>query len=295
MALWGKTDNLAGKPKYVARKCYFDSTAVNTTDETINLANANTNFATGDAVYYSINGGTVIGGLVDATVYYVRRVTDSTISLYSAQANAISGGATNRLNITGAGVGTHILQKTLSVANTNDGTYPSKVLMFIDQAEAMKVANKAKGVHGGGWYLYSTYTDGNGNTRHKAELLAELQVLAAAAGDDNNDDSTIGSDVVITIGTQPQSATVVAGEEAEFSVAATISTTEPAETLAYQWQVQVGGTGDWVNIAGETSTTFTIDETAIEDDTNKYRVVITSSINAITATSNAATLTVTAE
>lgn len=187
MALWGKTDNLAGKPKYVARKCLFAATGVNTTANTISLKNANTNFATGDAVYYSINGGTVIGGLVDTTIYYVRRVDADNISLYDTQGHAAAGGATGLLDITSAGVGTHILQKTLSVANTNDHTYPSKVLVFVDQTEAQKAENKAKGFHGGGWYLYSTYTDAQSVTRHKAEMLAELQVLPADSGDAADD------------------------------------------------------------------------------------------------------------
>lgn len=230
MALWGKTDNLAGKPKYVARKCYFSSTGVNTTAETIDLSGANTNFATGDAVYYSINGGTVIGGLTDTTVYYVRRVSADTISLYDTYAHAVdTGSTTGRVNITGAGVGTHYLQKTLQVANTNDHTYPRKVLVFVDQAEAQKTSNKAKGFHGGGWYLYSTYTDAQSTTRHKVEMLVNLQVLADAAGDAED---TIVPDLVITIGTQPQSVDITSPDDVTLSVAATVN---GDAQLTYQW------------------------------------------------------------
>jgi len=62
------------RQNYVTRIAYFDSTGVDTDEDTINLIQSNTGFATGDAVHYSINGGTVIGGLTDATVYYVRVV-----------------------------------------------------------------------------------------------------------------------------------------------------------------------------------------------------------------------------
>ena len=297
MALWGKTDDLAGKPKYVARKCLFDSTAVNTTAETIDLTNANTNFATGDAVYYSINGGTVIGGLTDATVYYVRRVDSGTISLYDTQAHALDTGATTgRLNITGAGEGTHILQKTLAVANTNDGTYPSKVLLFVDQTEAQKTSNKAKGIHGGGWYLYSTYTDAQSNTRHKAELLAELQVIPSVSGDAED---TIAADVTITIGTQPQNASVTAPAPATFTVVATASAAIPAAVLGYQWQIQQEGSGAWANISGATSASYTTGATATGDgagatDGDKYRCVVsvTNLADVQSVTSDAATLTV---
>lgn len=297
MALWGKTDNLAGKPKFVARKCYFDSTAVNTTDETIDLSNANTNFATGDAVYYSINGGTVIGGATDATVYYVRRVSASTISLFATQAQALDGVATTgRVNITGAGVGTHTLQKTLAVANTNDGTYASKVLLFVDQTEAQKNSNKAKGIHGGGWYLYSTYTDAQSNTRHKAELLADIQVIPSVSGDDED---TIADDIVITIGTQPQNASVTAPAAATFTVAATASASTPTAVLGYQWQIQQEGAGAWADISGATSASYTTGATATGDgagatDGDKYRVVVsvTNLSDVPTVTSDAATLTV---
>lgn len=297
MALWGKTDNLAGKPKYVARKCYFDSTAVNTTANTINLANANTNFATGDAVYYSINGGTVITGLTDTTVYYIRRVTDTTIALYDTLAHAIATGATTGvLDITAAGAGTHILQKTLAVANTNDHTYPSKVLVFVDQTEAQKTSNKAKGIHGGGWYLYSTYTDAQSATRHKAEMLVDLQVIPSVSGDDED---TIVADVAITIGTQPTNASVTAPAAATFTVVATATASTPTAVLGYQWQIQQEGAGAWADITGATSASYTTGATATGDgagatDGDKYRVVVsvTNLSDVATVTSSVVTLTV---
>ena len=54
---------------------------------------------------------------------------------------------------------------------------------FVDVAEAQVDANKAKGLGTPGWNLYHTYTDQNGNTRHKAEPLVVMKMSAGDAGD----------------------------------------------------------------------------------------------------------------
>ena len=54
---------------------------------------------------------------------------------------------------------------------------------FVDITEAGVAANKAKGLGTGGWNLYTTYTDANGATRHRAENLVAMGVTAVAAGD----------------------------------------------------------------------------------------------------------------
>ena len=54
---------------------------------------------------------------------------------------------------------------------------------FVDITEAGVAANKAKGLNTGGWNLYSTYTDGTGATRHRAETLVAMGVTAGDAGD----------------------------------------------------------------------------------------------------------------
>ena len=230
MALWGKTDALASAPKFVARKAYFDSTAVNTTAETINIISSNTGFATGDAVLYSINGGTVIGGLTDATTYFVRVVGIALIELYDTYAHAIDTGATTgRLNITGAGVGTHILQRTTAANASGDHVYNGRQIIFVDAQEAQVAANKAKGITGAGWWAYRTYTDAQSTTRHKAECLVALAVGATAAGDVED---TVAVDLAITIGTQPASAAITSPADITLTVAATINGAVP---LSYQW------------------------------------------------------------
>ncbi|MGI4883622.1 MAG: PQQ-dependent sugar dehydrogenase [Janthinobacterium lividum] len=82
------------------------------------------------------------------------------------------------------------------------------------------------------------------------------------------------------ITTQPASATVVPGAAAAFAVAA--AGTAP---LGYQWQK------NGANIAGATGSSYTI-ASAVAADAGQYRVVVSNGVG--TATSNAATLTVTA-
>lgn len=290
MALWGKTDALASAPKYVARKAFFDSTAVNTTAETINIISSNTGFATGDAVLYGINGGTVIGGLTDATTYFVRVVGAALIELYDTYANSINTAATTgRLNISGAGVGTHVLQRTQAANVFGDHNYNGRQIIFIDAQEAQVTANKAKGLTGAGWWAYRTYTDAASTTRHKAECLIAMSVSASDAGDAED---TVAVDLLITIGTQPANTTVdlsdSATDTATFTVVASVNSAVP---LSYQWQKQESGAGAWTSITGATAASYTTGVLTVADDnTDKYRVIV--SADAISLTSDAATLTV---
>lgn len=293
MALWGKTDTLASKPKTVARKAYFDSTAVNTTAETINILSSNTGFATGDAVYYSINGGTVIGGLTNAATYYVRVVGAGLISLYDTYARAIDTGATTgRLNISGAGVGTHILQRTGAANEFGDHVQNGKAIVFVDAQEAEVADNKAKGITGPGWWLYRTYTDAQSVTRHKAECLIALAngIAAATAGDLED---TVTVDLTLTIDTGPANTSAVEGDTAEFTVVASTNAAD-TNTITYQWQKSDDAGETWASIVGATTDTYTTGAlTVADDDADEYRVVV--SVAGISVTSDAATLTVTAE
>jgi len=302
MALWGKTDALASQPKYVSRKAYIDSTAVNTTANTIDTTLANTDFATGDAVYYSINGGTVIGGLTDATVYYVRRTSATTIALYDTYAHAINIGqdpdvTTGILDITAAGVGTHTLQRYSGTANVfGDHINNGAALVFVDAGEAVVTANRAKGIKNPGWWLYRSWTNADGSVAKHAECLiamngSDADLAPTVAGDTED---TIAADLVITIGTQPADQSVTAPAPATFAVVATVNTV--AEGLTYQWQIQQEGIGAWANISGATSASYTTGATATGDgvgatDGDKYRVIV-SAVNATPVTSSAATLTV---
>ena len=157
----------------------------------------------------------------------------------------------------------------------------------VDISEAQNAGNIAKGINTPGWVKYTTYTDSGGQTRHKSEVLV-------AMGSITGDNDTIDPDPVISIGTQPLAASVVAPEPATFTVVA--SATRGA-VLSYQWQIQQEGAGAFVNISGATSATYTTGATATGDgagatDGDNFRVVVTA-VGATPVTSNAALLTVT--
>jgi len=54
----------------------------------------------------------------------------------------------------------------------------------VDEGEAQVANNIAKGLNTPGWVKYSTYTDGNGNTRHKSEVLVAMSTISGDAADD---------------------------------------------------------------------------------------------------------------
>lgn len=278
MALWGKTDALASAPKFIARKALFDSGEVNTTDNTLDILNSYTGFATGDAVLYSINGGTVIGGLTDATVYFVRVVDAGVIELYDTYAHAIDTAATTgRLDITGEGVGMHILQRTLAANAFGDHVYNGRQIVFVDAQEALVEANKAKGITGAGWWSYITYTDAQSNTRHKAEWLVAMAVEAVDSGDAED---TVAVDLVITIGTQPASQEITSGDDVTLTVAATINGAVP---LTYQWY----DASDDSVLVGETAASLVLENVIVPAS---YYVIVSG--GGVTATSADADITI---
>jgi hypothetical protein len=103
------------------------------------------------------------------------------------------------------------------------------------------------------------------------------------------DADAAGLTPVITIGTQPQNASVTEPDPATFTVVATAS---PTATLTYQWQKQEDGVGVWTDISGATSASYTTPATTVaDDDGDRYRVIVDAA-GAVAVTSNAATLTV---
>ena len=301
MALWGKTDTLASTPKFVARTALFNSASasvVNATTDTINLLASNTGFSTGDAVLYSIAGGTVIGGLTNATTYYVRVVDAGTIELYTTYAQSIAAPAvTGRVNITGLGVGVQSLQRTPLIPNTfADHEYNGSTIVFVDSAEASSTASRAKGIKNAGWWAYRTWTNADGSVAQRAECLVALTssdtTLAPATTGDQADDA-IAVDLAITISTQPANASVTNPAAATFTIVATANT---AMALNYQWQkAESTATTTWTNVTGATSASYTTGATAVAagpgaTNGDLYRCIV--SVASISVTSNSATLTV---
>lgn len=87
---------------------------------------------------------------------------------------------------------------------------------------------------------------------------------------------------------QPENQNVIEGEEATFSV-----TASGRGALTYQWQ-QLNSSGSWENIPDATSATYTITDTTTAISGNQYRCVVTSGMDGVVETSEAAMLTVAA-
>lgn len=305
MALWGKTDTLASAPKYITRKAVFDAQAkVSSANDTIDLSDANTNFATGDGVVYTGASGI---GLTQGTTYYAMRQTDNTIKLAPTEAGA-KAGATG-VNLTAGATGAiGYLQRNVegneSTAETNgDHTYNGRDLYFIDADEAQQAENIARGLKTPGWTNYRSYTDANGNVRHKSEILIAMGAYTGATGSgtyqaqtDDATDDTVLVDGTISISVQPANTSVVAPATATFTVTAALA---GAGTLSYQWQKQESSESDptWTNV-GTDSNSYTTGVTAVAPGSgatngDKYRVIV-SSTGSTSVTSTPAVLTVTA-
>ena len=89
----------------------------------------------------------------------------------------------------------------------------AKQILFIDDTEAALAENKARGLNAPGWWSYFTYTDGEGNTRHKAEMLVTIAGPDLNANETQADDAAAADvSVLITINTQPASVAVAVGQ-----------------------------------------------------------------------------------
>jgi hypothetical protein len=168
----------------------------------------------------------------------------------------------------------------------------AKQIIFVDNTEAALSENKQRGIDAPGWWSYFTYTDTEGNTRHKAELLVTIADPDSNANETQTDD-TVAADVAsaITISAQPTNQTTD-----DAVAAATFAVTAAATTgsLVYQWQFQSATGTRWSNITGETGSSLALSGLTLADSGKKYRVKITSTAGAEEVISNTATLTVTA-
>lgn len=189
--------------------------------------------------------------------------------------------------------------------NSQNAHFPSGTsLLFIDDTEASLDENKVRGLKWPGWWAYRTYTDGDGNTRHKAECLAFANQTAANAGDygtaQGGTEDNPAADVVsaVTITGQPAAVTGAATPYTG-TFAVTTSTTGTPGTLIYQWQYQTATqTTKWTNLtdtgvySGSATDTLTLTAAAKATyDGYKFRVKITSAGGTEEVISNSASLT----
>lgn len=269
MALWGNTDNFAGRPKYTyPGKASVDVTATPIASNQITITR--NKMQTGDALIYTAVG-TAITGLTSGNTYYVIRIDSNTIKLASSLANANNGTA---LTISaGAGVQQFV--------NAN--------IFFVDETEAQLKDNHDKGICGAGWWKWITYSDSNGDTRYKAELLIAMDVTAANAGDAADDAVVPDAESYATITAQPTVLvfTPTAPATQVIGTGMTVSVTG-AGSATYQWQQY---TTKWTNISGATSATYTTPATVAGTSTRYRCIVGTSGTGSATVTSSAITVT----
>tara|TARA_B100002019_G_scaffold141708_1_gene122108 strand:- start:692 stop:1474 length:783 start_codon:yes stop_codon:yes gene_type:complete len=228
----------------------------------------------------SVDVGDIL--VLDGVSYLVKEVTSTTaIELHKAYAGSTDAAL--------AGAVRRTAPKAVAEYVIKGGDSSPGELIFADSTEAGLAVNKKRGIWGPGWWLYKTY-DVGGDTRHKAECLAHLNVAVGTSGDFTDDTIAADALAVITIGTQPAAASVSAGNTATFTVAATVTT--GSGTLAYQWQLSTNAGVDFADISGANSASFTTAATAAGDNGNQYRVKVTTDTGAEEVVSSAAALTV---
>ena len=165
----------------------------------------------------------------------------------------------------------------------------AKQTIFLDDTEAALAENKARGLNAPGWWSYYTFTDCDGNTRHKAEMLVTIAGPDANSNETQADDAVAADvSVLIDIQTQPADTAVAVGAALQLVLAATATPPGDASVLTFQWQKKSGK--KWANVAGATNTTFDIATYAAED-AGSYRVKINSTNGATEKISAVAVVT----
>ena len=205
----------------------------------------------GDATVTKNAADTVVGGdvlQIDGVNYIVKTITSTTsIELHKAYAGSTA-------TVAAASVIKRTPPKQVAEFVILGGDSNSYELIFADSTEGSLAESKSRGISNPGWWVYRTYTDHAGNTRHKAECVAALTVASGTSGDMADD--TIAADVAsaVTITGQPGNSESSSGAG---TFAVTTSTTGTPGTLAYVWQRQIAGTKRWVNVSASLDTGIT--------------------------------------
>lgn len=146
---------------------------------------------------------------------------------------------------------TLIVDGDSTVAGAQGYATAARRVVFIDDTEATLAENRERGLTAPGWWEYMTYTDADGNTRHKAKHLVAFKDAPANTADL---DDAVAADVasLITISAQPinQTTKTPAGAVDAF-------TWTPATTLAGEADAVYTGVTGTSDGAG-TGATFTI-------------------------------------
>lgn len=199
---------------------------------------------------------------------------------------------------------TLIVDGDSTVAGAQGYATAARRTVFIDDTEATLAENIERGLTAPGWWEYMTYTDADGNTRHKANHLVAFKDAPVNAADlDDNVAADVASAVTISVqpadvGDGATTLEVPAAADATFAVTASATT----GNLVYLWQRRTSSTARWSNITASldgsaytdfTTATLTVAQAALADltlDGYEYRVKITTDAGAEEVISDAATL-----
>jgi hypothetical protein len=170
MSLWGNKDS-----KTAAGTIAIATTGV--------VTGTGTAFTTAAKV-----GNTITAGGRD---YQIFEITSNTAAKVTAGTN--NGNAA--VTAVNAGASYALSEKPASVAHesaeTGGRSGNSSKVFGVDVTEAQVATNRAKGLQTPGWVRYNTYTDAQGRTRHKSEVLVAANSYTAAVMGDAADDATV--------------------------------------------------------------------------------------------------------
>lgn len=169
---------------------------------------------------------------------------------------------------------------------------------FVDETEAQLAENKERGITGPGYWAYLQYTDADGNTRRKSELIVALGGADTNANETQADDDILADESnTITISQDVSDFTGAPDPtvNADFTVAVTVTNSGSA---IYQWQKQTPTGTRWTNITnGGVYSGATTNELLVNGadkatyDGYKFRVKVTSDNGAEEVISATGTLT----
>jgi hypothetical protein len=169
MALWGNKDS-------------------KTAAGTIAITTAGAVTGTGTAFTTAAKTGNYItAGGRDYQIVNIASDTAATVIAGTNNGNgamtAVSGGSTYALSEKPAFVAHE--------ASASGRSGDSSKVFGVNVTEAGVAANQAKGLNTPGWVRYNTYTDAQGNTRNKSEVLVAASSFTAAVAGDAADDATL--------------------------------------------------------------------------------------------------------
>ncbi|MBX7181104.1 MAG: hypothetical protein K1X82_03240 [Bacteroidia bacterium] len=241
-------------------------------------------------------------------------ITNNAVTYHPHFSGTGHGGSGNCMVINGAPAsGAEIWRQNISVTPNTDYTFSTWISSVVASSPAQLRFGINNVVQGavitspnttGSWVQFSTTWNSGSNTSAEIAIVNNNTVLSGNdfALDDimfTTQCSASGT-VAITVNnppaitTHPNDAAACAGDSKTFTVAAT-----GFGPLSYQWQVSTNGGGSYSNISNggnysnATTASLTVSGITTALNSYKYRCVVTGGCSP-TATSNAATLTVTA-